>query len=345
MKKMRLGILGLGRAGRGNHLGEIASGAADVIEIAAVCDILPERADEVAAQYGCKAYYDIGDLLRDENVDVVDIATRSCDHAAHAMLALQADKDVILEKPMSTCIEDARAVYEYAEKLGRKLYIRHNRRWEGPFNQAMELCDSGKIGDVFEVKLTRNGFETRNDWQTLRQFGGGQLLNWGPHIVDQTLRFAGNAYTKLYSDIKQINASGNCEDHIKIVITGINGRTVDMEISSGCASDQPLYEGYGTRGSFKIYPDHTEIRSMPEDFQLTKLPSVEATPGTGANFGNEDVIPWIDETVPTVHVVLDQVWRGVYEDWAGIRPYRIKKEEALAVIELISRVKKDNPDF
>lgn len=333
--KLKLGIVGLGRAGRGMHLGELES-AKDVIEIAAVCDIIHERADETAAQYGCAAYYDINDIIADPNVDMIDIATRSCDHCAHATAALEAGKDVILEKPMSTSIEEARSVFACAERNGRRLYIRHNRRWEGPFNQALELIDSGIIGNVFEIKLTRNGFETRNDWQTLSRFGGGQLLNWGPHVIDQALRLGGG-YTDLYYNIKRINASGDCEDHIKIVFTGKNGRIIDMEISSGCALSLPLYTVYGDRGAFVTYDDRTEIKYIDENYRIIKKEPDAGTPVP--YFGAQEEIPWKTKTVPTVHVALDQVWRGVYEDWASIKPYRIKKEEALEVIEVITRVK------
>lgn len=333
--KLKLGIVGLGRAGRGMHLPELET-AKDVIEIAAVCDIIKERADTVAARCGCKAYYDIKEIIADPDIDMIDIATRSCDHASHAIMALEAGKDVILEKPMSTCIEEARAVFECAEKNGRKVYIRHNRRWEGQFNQALALIDSGIIGKVFEMKLARNAFETRNDWQTLEKYGGGLLLNWGPHIIDHALQY-GQGYKDLYYNLKQINASGDCEDHIKIVLTGNNGMIVDLEISSGCALDFPLYTAYGTRGSFVIYNDRIEIKYIDEAYEIIKKDPVEDTPGD--KYGNADVIPWKTKTIPAENIALNQVWRAVYEDWAGIKPYRIKKEEALAVMEVISRVK------
>lgn len=333
--KIKLGIVGLGRAGRGMHLDEL-EGSRDLFEISAVCDSIKERADEVAARYGCRAYYNITDFLADDGFEMADIATRSCDHCRHAVMSMEAGKHVLLEKPMAADLSEALLIFETSAKLGRKLYIRHNRRWEGPFNQALAIIDSGVIGDVFEVRLTRSGFETRNDWQTLRKYGGGQLLNWGPHIIDQALVF-GEGYTDLFYNIKQINASGDCEDHIKTVFTGKNKRIIDLEISGGCALSLPLYTAYGSRGSFEMYDDRTELKYVNRDFSIIKFEANEGTPGE--YFANSGDISWTTETIPTEHVRLDQVWKAVYEDYNGIKPYRITKEQALAVMEVIAKVK------
>ena len=333
--KIKLGIIGLGRAGRGMHLNEIED-FRDIFEITAVCDLIKERADEVAAVYGCRAYYNIGDFLRDDGFEMADIATRSCDHCRHAIAGMEAGKHVLLEKPMSADLSEARLIFETSEKLGRKLYIRHNRRWEGPFNQALSIINSGIIGDVFEVRLTRNEFETRNDWQTLSKYGGGQLLNWGPHIIDQALIF-GEGYTDLYCNIKQINASGDCEDHIKIVFTGKNKRIIDMEISGGCALSLPLYTAYGTRGSFEMYGGRTELKYVNRDFGIIKHGANEGTPGE--YFANTDDIPWVTETIATEHIKLNHVWKAVYDDFTGVIPYRITKDQALTVMEVITKVK------
>ena len=115
--------------------------------------------------------------------------------------------------------------------------------------QISGIIDSGILGNVFEIRLARNNFQRRNDWQAIKEFGGGQLLNWGPHIIDHTLRFAGGDYEEMFSNIKRVTAAGDAEDHIKIVMKGVNGRIVDMEISGGLSQKIPEYIVYGTRGA------------------------------------------------------------------------------------------------
>lgn len=96
---IRLGIVGLGRAGWGMHTNELA-GKEDKYKFVAACDIIPERVEKMKEKYGCKGYDNIDNLIADPDVEIVDIATRSCDHFKHASKALKAGKDVLIEKPM-----------------------------------------------------------------------------------------------------------------------------------------------------------------------------------------------------------------------------------------------------
>ena len=344
MKPIKLGIVGLGRAGNGMHLPEL-SDKADMFEIAAVCDLIPERREEAAKKFACKSYASIEELIADPDVEIVDIATRSCDHFRHASMALKAGKNVFLEKPICCNYADAKALMELADSLPNvKLYVRHNRRWEDKFVKTMNLIDSGLLGNVFEVKLTRNGFTTRNDWQTIDKYGGGQLLNWGPHVIDQALRFCGGDYTDLYCETRQILASGNCEDHIKILMTGINNRIVDLEISSGVAARTPQLMAYGDRGIVYDMGDHGEFlkwRYVKPGTEIEKLPASEETPGATPNFKTTPPIEWVEggSFVNLFEERLDETWVAMYEDFRLGKPYPILHEQALKVVEVIDKVK------
>ena len=140
----------------------------DKFEIYAVCDLVPERRQKVADKYRCRAYPTFEDMLSDRNIDIFDIAVRSCDHYRYAKKALDNGRNVLLEKPMAMNYQEAAELVKTAEENGVKLYVRHNRRFEGLFNQVLSAVNSGIIGDAFKVVIRRNAFETRNDWQTLR---------------------------------------------------------------------------------------------------------------------------------------------------------------------------------
>lgn len=339
MEAVRIGTVGLGRAGMGMHLPEFA-GKEEYIRVVAVCDILEDRRLQAANKLGCKSYASIEELIADPEVEVVDIATRSCDHFRHAKMALEAGKSVMLEKPMCCQYQDAKWLVDYATSHPEvKLYVRHNRRWEPKFQQVSEIIASGLLGKVFEIRLARNSFGTRNDWQTLSEFGGGQMLNWGPHIVDHALRFCGGDYTKLFSETKQINASGDCEDHIKIVMEGINGVTVDLEISSGVALDMPEYIVYGDRGSLIDAGGTLRLHYIKPGQNVVKLPADPGTPGQ--TFGSvPDQIEWIDEEVQVRPESLDQMWIAMAKDFRLGIPYPIHLDEALKVIQTIDEAKK-----
>ena len=99
---IRIGIIGLGRAGYAMHSRELAS-RKEKFTFVAACDIIEERATSFAAEFGTKAYTNIEDLINDPEVEVVDIATRSCDHYAHAKMALLAGKSAL--EPDATHIQ------------------------------------------------------------------------------------------------------------------------------------------------------------------------------------------------------------------------------------------------
>lgn len=335
---IRIGLVGLGRAGNGMHRGEIRA-RKDKFTFAAVCDIIEERTVPFVEEFGAKAYTSYEDMLADPNVELISIATRSCDHYKHAKMALLAGKDVMLEKPFAMRYAEALELIGLgSQPAGPHLYIRHNRRFEGGFIKAMEIIDSGILGNVYEVKLTRNGYQRRADWQTINEFGGGQLLNWGPHIIDHSLRFCGGAYDKLYSEIRHVAAAGDCEDHIKIVFTGVNGRIVDMEISGGVALPTPEYMIYGSKGTLVSTKEGFHLRYIDPKAELAPIVADPETPGAGAGFGNQETLPWIEEDV-TFSGNPSDIWDALYETIRFGKKFPVELSQAAAVIEVIERVK------
>lgn len=341
MKPINVGLVGLGRAGNGMHRGELRS-RQDKFRFCAVCDIIPERTVPFTEEFGSRAYTCIEDLLKDEEVELVTIATRSVDHFRHAKMALLAGKDVMVEKPFSMSLAQVNELIKLGSQPGGPhLYVRHNRRFEGGFNLANEIIDSGKLGNVYEIKLTRNGYQRRNDWQTLSEFGGGQLLNWGPHIIDHSLRFCGGDYKEMYSNIKQVAAAGDCEDHIKIVFTGINNRIVDMEISGGAALPTPEYLIYGSKGSLVSKGGGFHLRYLNPEVELSKVVADPSTPGTGSGFGNSEKLEWIEEDVPILRDDMSEIWDALYETIRFGKAFPVTLDQAAKVIEVIEKVKKD----
>lgn len=334
---VRIGIVGIGRAGWGMHCEELR-GKEPMFEIVAACDLIEERRRKMAERFGCSTYSRIEDLIADPQVELVDIATMSCDHFAHAKMALEAGKDVFLEKPMCTNCEDAQALVDIAASSNGKLYIRHNRRFEPGFQHIKEIIASGILGDVFEIKLRRVSFQRRDDWQTLKELGGGQLLNWGPHIIDHALRFLESPMKSMWSDLKLVAAAGDAEDHLKIILTGENGRMVDLEISGGAAIGEPVYLIWGTRGALSCDDQSITLRYLDPDQQLSKRVADPGTPGTDS-FGAPETLSWIEKTIsigPKEKVDMTSIWDALYRSIRNGEPFPIKLEEAVEVMKVIS---------
>lgn len=342
---VRIGLVGLGRAGWGMHLKELAD-KTDKFVFVAACELIEERREAMQQRIpGCRTYEKIEDMLADPNVELVSIATRSCDHFAHAKLALQAGKDVLIEKPMSMTYEQAAELKRLSEEDNTcgTLYVRHNRRFEPDFLFAKELIASGKLGRVYEIKLARNSYQRRDDWQTLSQFGGGQTLNWGPHIVDHSLRFIGGEPKEIFSYLDHVAAGGDCDDHIKILFKG-EDLIVDMEISGGCALPVPEYMIYGTKGACTITQGKAHLRYIDPEQQLAPVISDPGTPvqsfGKSNTFKSAEVINWIEEDISIPQTRLDEMWGYLYESIRCGKPFPITLEEAAGVLKVIDDAKK-----
>ena len=330
---VRIGIVGLGRAGWGMHCPELEEHP-EQFKIVAACDIAADRRQRMADRYGCPVYERIEDLAADPQVELVDIATRSCDHAAHALLALAAGKHVNLEKPMTASYAQALQVAEAAKTSAGKLFVRHNRRFDPDFVQIQAIIASGLLGEVYEIRLARHGYARRDDWQTLKQFAGGQLLNWGPHIIDHALRFINGPIASQFSSLARVAAVGDAEDHVKIILKGQNGLLVDLEISGGVALGEPVYRIFGRRGSLTLTDEGIHLKYLDPN---QTLPPRQAQPGNpGDHFGSPESLSWIEEVrqvQPGSNTVL---WDYIYRDIRYGEPYPIQLEQALEVMRVAS---------
>ena len=344
---IRVGLLGLGRAGNGMHVTALKE-RTDMYKIVAVCDLIEERCQKVAADFGCRTYGCAEDLLKDEEIELVVIATRSCDHYRHAVMAMEAGKHVFLEKPITLSYEEAIDLFERSEKPGApRFFPQQNRRYEAVFMNLEKFVASGKLGNVFEITITEKGYQRRDDWQTIDEFGGGQLFNWGPHIVDQSLRLLGAPVKHQFSHRVHAVAGGDCEDHFSAHFIGENGRKVNMSISGASALDTGRhYLAHGTRGSYEASATHVHVKYIDP---AQEMPRVISDPGTPVNgFGASGTFSaivepkWIEEEYD-LKQDLRVLWGYMYESLRNGAEYPIKKENVVALMQALCRIKEESP--
>lgn len=337
-----VGIVGLGRAGWGMHCAELES-RLDRFRIVAGCDPIAARRAQVTTKFGAKAYRSIEQLVRDPAVELVAIASRSPDHVDHALAALAAGKKVFVEKPIATSYNEAKRLLKGAGRNRKNLFVRHNRRFEAAFNQILEIMRSGILGEVFEIKLRRLGYARRDDWQTILREGGGQLLNWGPHIVDHALQFLESPVETMWSDLRKVAAVGDAEDHLKIVLRGRNGRLVDLEISGGCAIGEPVYWVAGGKGSLTSNEKTIELKYLDPKAKLAPRRAKAGTPEYGS-FGTKESLPWVTESREVRKDIRpDCIWDALYATLREGAPFRVTLEESLEVMRVLSLARKGTP--
>ena len=347
-KKVKVGIWGLGRAGGGMHKREIEANS-DLLEIVAVCDIDAARAEDFGKKNNVAYYSDPEKFLADKNIDLVAVATFSVDHIRHTRQALEAGFCAYIEKPIAASRAEAEELVELDKKYPGKLFVRQNRRFEPAFQHVREIIDSGILGKIHTIKLCRNNYSRRDDWQTLLANNGGQLNNWGPHLIDQGLRFLESPLASVWGDLKNVACLGDAEDHLKIILKGKNGRIIDIEISGGVSLPSPVYAVYGTRGSL-ISEDEQDIQLKYLDPKM-KMPTGKAhpeTPPRNGGFGGSVQPKWIRKTImtePANGLTLTDIYHVLYQAIREGKPYPILPEEAFQVVKVTEEVKKQNPAF
>jgi len=137
--------------GIGNRHAECHA-ADELADLVAVCDVVAARADEAAAKFGVKAYHSLADMLDGEELDVVDVATGGLEngswHFEPAMEALAAGKDVLVEKPLSNDIGEARQMVAKADEMGVFLGCNLNHYFTPPAERARQYMDGGQVGEL-----------------------------------------------------------------------------------------------------------------------------------------------------------------------------------------------------
>jgi len=152
MGTLKIGVIGCGSIARRRHLDEYEANSK--VEIIAVCDIVSERADEMATKYHAKAFVDYKELLAMDDLDAISVCLPNYLHATVSIDALNAGCHVLCEKPMAISKEEADSMIKAAEKNDRKLMIAHNQRFVSSHQKAKQLIDNGELGKIYSFRTT-----------------------------------------------------------------------------------------------------------------------------------------------------------------------------------------------
>jgi myo-inositol 2-dehydrogenase/D-chiro-inositol 1-dehydrogenase/scyllo-inositol 2-dehydrogenase (NAD+) len=202
MKKINVCLIGSGRAGMihaYNFVGSVPNGA-----VVAVCDPNLETAKSAARELGIDTYYEnYKDVLMDDNIDAIIIATPTKFHKEIAVAAANAKKHILCEKPMAMNVEECDEMIQAAEVNKVKLQIGFMRRFDESFIQAKEIIESGEIGEVVLVRSHTRGPSKPREWMYDIQKSNGPLAEVCSHDIDTIRWFTG-------SEVKRVHAlAGN----------------------------------------------------------------------------------------------------------------------------------------
>ncbi|GAA4590693.1 putative dehydrogenase [Actinoplanes octamycinicus] len=260
IEQVRFGLVGFGSGGRIFHAPLIAS--AENIEFVGVVTTSDERRKQVTEQLPGVATYDSIAALAADGVQAVTISTPASTHADLALEAIRLGLAVVVDKPFTLDAPTSRELVKSAEAAGVPLTVYQNRRWDSDFLTIRKLIDKGSLGTIrrFESRMER--------WAPDRlpkASGGGTLLDFGSHLVDQALQLHGPAQ-RVYAEMR---GESELDDDFFLAMHHLSGVESHLWGSWRQAGPGPRFRVTGTAGTF-ITP---ELDCQEEMLKAGKTPA------------------------------------------------------------------------
>ena len=190
-RPVRLGVIGLGRA----FMLMLPAFRADLrVKLVAACELQPESRVRFESEFGGRSYQEVAELCSDAEVEAIYIATPHQMHAEHAIMAAEAGKHILLEKPLAVTMEDGRRIVEAAESAGVHLIVGPSHSFDTPVAAARRLIESGELGRVRMLQAfnyTDFLYRPRRREELRTEEGGGVVFSQGVHQIDIVRLLAG----------------------------------------------------------------------------------------------------------------------------------------------------------
>ncbi len=230
-KKLKAAIIGCGNISGAHGAGYRA--ISDRVSLAYCVDLLPERAQRRAEEFGDEstvALTDYRDVLKDTEVDIVSICLPNHLHAPVSIAFLEAGKDVLCEKPAAMNYAETLKMKAAADKSGKILNIGVVNRFNESVERIKEEIASGNLGEVYQIYCSFRAYRSipaLGGWFTTKALsGGGALIDWGVHFLDLIVYCMGEFEPQTVSAVCHSKLAVNMEDYI---YRSMHGRDTDLK--------------------------------------------------------------------------------------------------------------------
>ncbi len=277
------------------------------------------------------------ELLNDKEIELVIINTPDNFHASMAAQALEAGKNVIVEKPFTQNINDGEFLINLAKKKNLILSVFQNRRWDGDFLTVKEIINKGMLGRLVEYESHfdrfRNYIQT-DSWKEDPDTGTGTLYNLGSHMIDQALVLFGMPKA-IQADLNAFRTGGKVDDNydVRLYYPDIK---VTLKGSYLVKEPGPRYILHGTTGSFLKYGIDPQEEDLKAGVSLSN-----------SNWGKDKVENWgiLNTEINSLHFKgrIETIsgnylnfYNNIYDVIRKKAILEVKAEDSLNVIKIIN---------
>jgi UDP-N-acetylglucosamine 3-dehydrogenase len=314
MKVLKVAVIGTGNIGR-IHANCYTANAKT--ELVAVCDALPDKAQEFAKPFGVRAYGSVEELLRNEELDAVSVATAGFENGSHhfepTMQALEAGVAVLCEKPISNDINEARQMVAKAREKNVPLGINLNHRFTPAAERLKALQNNGELGDVLFINMAL-WFNNRNDPPPYHHI---RALH--PHSID-VMRFFGGDIQRVSCFMLRAEGKSSSWSTLSLNMQFANGAVGHLTGSQDMSWNHPIErcEVGGSKGRGVIENVFQKLEWFPRENKEVRV-------WNNGIFGGMNQFD--DTFINRINTFVDEVLEG--------RPLTASGEDGLAAQEVI----------
>lgn len=326
---IRVGLIGYGYASKTFHAPLIAGTPG--MDLAAIAS---SDAAKVATDWpSVPVVSEPKHLFNDPNIDLIVIPTPNDTHFPLAKAALEAGKHVVVDKPFTVTLSQARELDALAKSFGRLLSVFHNRRWDSDFLTVKSLINEGSLGEIawFESHFDRYRPQVRNRWREQAGPGSGIWYDLGPHLLDQAVNLFGLPVS-LTVDLAQLRPGAQTTDCFHAILSYPQRRIV-LHASMLAAAETARYIVHGTRGSYvKFGLDPQEERLKNGERLPQEDWGYDMRDGVVTRFEGEEQV---EETLLTQPGNYPAYYAAIRDALNGTGENPVPASQAIQVMELI----------
>jgi len=311
------------------------------IEVVAGYDIDTATCEKREKEWGIKVYETPENLYADPSIDLVLIATPNDVHKEYSIRCMEASKHVICEKPVTMNVAELEDVMAVAEKTGKFFSIHQNRRWDADYMTVKKILSDGMLRNPYTIKSSVHGSRRLYGWRAFKPNGGGLLLDWGVHLLDQMLDLIPEAVVSTYGHLHSMEKS-EVDDCFTVQLRFEGGCTAVIDISTNSFVVEPRWHIFSKDGTAIVenWERHGKIvkQADPDEMDWTETVIYTAAGPT------RTMLPRPKET--TAELALPDVgnsrWTDYYKNVVEVLNGREKPivtaQQALRVMKVIEAI-------
>ena len=333
--KHTMAIIGFGGMGSW-HYQNVTEKIPD-LRVKGVYDIRQEALDK-AASLGLHPYGSLEELLADQEVELVTIATPNDFHKPLAIACMRAGKQVISEKPVTLNASELEEIIAVSKETGRLFSIHQNRRWDKDYRIIKRIYDEKLLGTPYFIESKVQGSrQAMHGWRGHKQNGGGMLLDWGVHLIDQLMMMIEAPVVSVEAHLLCM-FSDEVDDNIKVMLRFETNVSALLEMSTNCLINSPRWHMQCLDGTAESrnWACEGKMVQLKEDAQMKCEDDIVYTEA-GPTRTMAPRPSFTMKELPLPEVTTD--WSDYYKNIVGVLEGReellVKPEQALRVMKVI----------